>query len=292
MRLQLRAIRRRAVRQKRAAPQPLRARRQGYRPDAQAARGRIPVFFRPKRAFYRYSDSSSRGQGRGGTLARQPGRGDVRFPRAAQQAGLRERDLAHRVRSFAERARLRGRRRVRALPDQRPRAGRGDPQGAGRAARFSDRRPHAARGADRRRRAGAGAGHAVPALLLHHRRRAPEKSQGAGRRRRSRRRRRDARRARGDREISRRAARPGGLHRGARSAAAAALFDRVVAQGASRPRRAHRRHGALRYRQRFDQAHAARRRLDFPRPPRQSGRPDRRRRTPSGCRRIRRCRSS
>ena len=107
--------------------------------------------------------------------------------------------------------------------------------GARRAARLPDRRAHAARGADRRRVACARAGHAVPAHLLHHRRRAPAEGQGARRRRGSRRRCRDARRARRDREIPRRPPRPGSLHRGARSAAAAALFDLVVAQGRSRP---------------------------------------------------------
>ena len=46
---------------------------------------------------------------------------------------------------------------------------------------------------------------------------------------------RDPRRAGGDSKIFRRAARSRGLHRGARSAPAAALFDRVVAQGRSWP---------------------------------------------------------
>ena len=103
-----------------------------------------------------------------------------------------------------------------------------------------------ARGADRRRFARARARHAVPAVLLHHRRRAAEEGAGAVGRRGPGRRRRDARRAGGDREILRRAARSRGLHRGARSAAAAALFDLVVAEGAQGPRRAHRRCGALR----------------------------------------------
>ena len=75
--------------------------------------------------------------------------------------------------------------------------------------RFPDRRPHAARRADRRRVARRRARHAVPAVLLHHRRRAPAEGQGARRRRGPGRRRRDARRAGGDREIPRRAARPG-----------------------------------------------------------------------------------
>ena len=61
-----------------------------------------------------------------------------------------------------------------------------------------------------------------------------QKAKALARRRRSRRRCRHPRRARRDREISRHAPRPGSLHRGARSAAAAALLDRVLAQGRSR----------------------------------------------------------
>ena len=129
-------------------------------------------------------------------------------------------------------------------------------------------------------------------LLLHHRRRTAEEGPGAGRGRGPGRRRRDARRARGHREIPGRAARPRGLHRGARSAAAAALFDLVVAQGAQGPRLAHRRRGALRHRQ----AHAARRRLDLPRRPHQARRQDPRLcaegACASACRPIPRCRSS
>ena len=164
---------------------------------------------------------------------------------------------------------------------------------ARRAGRFPDRRPHAARGADRRRLARARARHAVPADLLHHRRRAAAEGQGARGRRGPGRRCRDARRAGGDREILRRAARSGSLHRGARSAAAAALFDLVVAEGAIRGRVSlTRRYRALRHRQ----AQAARRRLDLPRraasSPATSSRSTCRRRTPSACRPIRRCRSS
>ena len=85
--------------------------------------------------------------------------------------------------------------------------------------------------------------------LVSHRRRAAAEGEGAGGRRRSGRRCRDARRARRDREIPRHPPRPGSLHRGARSAAAAALLDLVLAEDQSRPRVAHRRHGALRDRQ-------------------------------------------
>ena len=52
---------------------------------------------------------------------------------------------------------------------------------------------------------------------------------------------------------------PGSLHRSARSAAAAALFDRVVAQGRSQPHGADRRHRALP----IGKRDAARRRLDL-----------------------------
>ena len=149
-----------------------------------------------------------------------------------------------------------------------------------------------ARGADRRRFAVARARHAVPAVLLHHRRRAAEEGAGAVRRRGPRRRRGDARRAGGDREVFRRAPGPRGLHRGARPAAAAALFDLVVAEGAQGPRLAHRRYGALRHRQ----AKAPRRRLDLPRRPRRARATSSasmcRRRMPSACRPIRTCRSS
>ena len=92
---------------------------------------------------------------------------------------------------------------------------------------------HAARGTHRRRLAVAGARHAVPADLLSHRRRAQAEGEAARRRRGSGRRCRDARRARGPAQISRHQARPGSLHRGARSAAAAGLFDLLVAQDAN-----------------------------------------------------------
>ena len=67
--------------------------------------------------------------------------------------------------------------------------------------------------------------------LLHHRRRAAAEGEGARLRRRPRRRRRHARRARRAGKISRHPARSRSLHRSARSAAAAALFDLVVAEG-------------------------------------------------------------
>ena len=149
-----------------------------------------------------------------------------------------------------------------------------------------------ARGADRRRLAVARARHAVPALLLHHRRRAAEKGQGAGGGRRSGRRRRDARRARRDREIPRRAARSGGLHRGARSAAAAALFDLVVAEGAQRPLSSHCRHGALRHRQAHAGSASPRRSSPTASSRATRSRSTCRRRTPSACRPIPPCRSS
>ena len=117
--------------------------------------------------------------------------------RAAQQAGLRERNLASRFRSRGARARLRRRRFLRHLSDQRSRAGRR------RSSRRSKRRAGSCRSAsktlreilDRRRFAVARARHAVSAFLLSHRRRAAAESEGAGGGRRSGWRRGDARRA-------------------------------------------------------------------------------------------------
>ena len=179
-------------------------------------------------------------------LARQSGDRDIPLAHAAQQAGLREGNLAHRDRSRpAPASTTRS-----AIPSasSRPTIPRWSMRssGARRAGGFPDRRAHLARGADRRRVAVARARHAVPAFLLHHRRRAAAEGEGARGRRGSGRRCRDARRARRDREISRHPARSGSLHRGARSAAAAALFDLVVAEDRSRPRGAHRRYRALR----------------------------------------------
>ena len=57
-------------------------------------------------------------------LARQSGEGDLSVAPAAEQAGLRERHLASRVRSRRVRARLRGRRRLRHVCRQRSGAGR------------------------------------------------------------------------------------------------------------------------------------------------------------------------
>ena len=91
---------------------------------------------------------------------------------------------------------------------------------------------------------------------------------------------------------SRRASRSGSLHRSARSAAAAALFHRLVAADRSPPHRAVRRCGAL-SRQR---PRPPRRRLHVPRRARASRRPASRsmfrRRSISACRPIPRCRSS
>ena len=122
-----------------------------------------------------------------------------------------------------------GRRLLRHFSDQRSGAGRCRDRRARRAAGFSDRRAHAARCAHRRRLARHGARHAVPAVLLHHRRRATAEGAGAGVGRRSGRRCGQSRRARRDRKILRRAARSGSPHRGARSVAAAAILDLIVA---------------------------------------------------------------
>ena len=149
-----------------------------------------------------------------------------------------------------------------------------------------------ARRSDRRRLARRGARHAVPAHLLHHRRRAAAKGQGARLRRRSGRRCRDARRAGRAGEISRHPARSRSVHRSARSAAAAALFDRVVAEGRARQSGAHHRHRSLQDRQ-------ARADAASPRPisptasrPAPRSRPISRRRSISACPPTRRSRSS
>ncbi len=85
---------------------------------------------------------------------------------------------------------------------------------------------------------------------------------------------------------------PGSVHRSARSAAAAALFDRVLAESRARQSGAHHRHRALQDRQ----ARAVRRRLDLLRRPHRSlaprSRPISRRRSISVCPPTRRSRSS
>ena len=126
------------------------------------------------------------------------------------------------------------------FPDQRSGAGRCGDRGARRAAGFPDRRPHAARGADRRRVARRRRPTCCSSCISYitgGERRQKAKALAAGEDP-------DGDAATLDvlaaiEKFSRRAARPGSLHRGARSAAAAALFDRVLAQGRSRPRRAH-----------------------------------------------------
>ena len=180
-----------------------------------------------------------------------------------------------------------------ALPDQRSGAGRC------RSSRRSARRRISRSAAARLREVlidgvslVARARHAVPAVLLHHRRRAAAEGQGAGRGRRPRRRCRDARRAGGAREVPRRAARPGSLHRSARSAAAAALFDLLLAQGRTR--------AASRSRSMpCATTSASARGSASPRPssptassPATSSGSMCRRRSASACRPIRRCRSS
>ena len=102
----------------------------------------------------------------------------------------------------------------------------------------------------------------------------------------------DARRAGGAGKISRHPARSRSVHRSARSAAAAALFDRVVAEGRARQSGAHHRHRSLQDRQ-------ARAGAASPRPisptasrPAPRSRPISRRRSISACPPTRRSRSS
>ena len=180
------------------------------------------------------------------------------------------------------------------VPDQRSGAGRRGDRGARRAAGFPDRRPHAARRADRRRLAR----RPRPTCCSSSSPTSPAASGGRRRRRSP-----PARIPDGDAatldvlaalaEIPRRAARSGSLHRGARSAAAAALFDLVLAQGRSRARVALT-VDAVRYA--INEPQAARRRLDLPRRAHQArrhgSRSTSRRRSTSACRPIRRCRSS
>ena len=150
--------------------------------------------------------------------------------RLLNKGGFGKGDLAHRVRSVRLRPRLCRRRFLRHLRAQRCRAGRPDHRAARRLPHHQGERQDAARSSDRRRLAGAGAGLAVRTDLLHHRRRHPREGEGAGAGRGPRRRRGDARRDGGAAEILRRAPAPRGLCRGAGAAAAAALFDLVVAQ--------------------------------------------------------------
>ncbi len=128
------------------------------------------------------------------------------------------------------RPRLCRRRFLRHFRAQRCRAGRPDHRAARRLPHHQGERQDAARSPDRRRLAVAGAGLAVRADLLHHRRRHAREGEGAGAGRGSRWRCGDARRDGGAAEILRRAPAPRGLCRGAGAAAAAALFDLVVAQ--------------------------------------------------------------
>ena len=226
--------------------------------------------------------------------ARQSGDRHLPLAHAAQSRRLREGDLAHRDRSCRHRPST-------TRSATRSASSRSTiPRWSTRSSRRSTRRPDFPIGGRTLREVltdgvslVARARHAVPALFVSHRRRAAAEGEGARGRRRPGRRRRDARRARRDREVSRRPPRPGSLHRGARSAAAAALFDLVLAEDQSGPRRAHRRHRALQDRQ----ARAPRRRVDLPRRahPAESAPLQMstcRRRTPSGCPPIRKHRSS
>ncbi len=294
MRLQLPRLFGRDREQGRAASQSLRPRRQGNRPDAEGAergtgKGAGGVI-RPGGS--RACRGSARRHGGARPFARQSGRGHLPVAPAAQQGRIGKGNLAHRFRSLRRRPRLCRRRLLRHLRPQRSRPCRPDHCLAGRLAHHQGARQDAARSADRRRLAGAGAGQPVRTDFLHHRRRAAREGAGAGAGRGSRRRCRDARRDGGAAEIFRRASASRSLRRGAGAAAAAALFDLVVAQCDARKTVADGRLRALRDRQ--AQAHRAWRRHSSPSAsiPATSSRSMCRRPTASRCRRIRRCRSS
>ena len=250
MRLRLQGLCRCDLHQEGRAAEPLRAGRQGNRPHAEdAARGdRRSAAPRPAEVppTPRRHAATSRGRSRHAratirSMRRFVSRTRLNKTGSAKETWHIEFDLDR------QRPRLRGRRLPSAcIPRNDPALVDAMLKALDAPADFPIGGRTLARRADRRRLAVARARHAVPAVLLHHRRRAAAEGQGAGGRRRPGRRRRDARRAGGDREIPRRPARSRGLHRGARSAAAAALFDLVVAQGAPGPRVAHRRCGALR----------------------------------------------
>ena len=225
-------------------------------------------------------------------FARQSGAGDVRVASPAQQDGIGKGNLAYRFRSrgcgldyvvgdsFG----------IFARNESRP--GRSDHRPARRVAYHRSQRQDAARCPDRRRLAGARAGHAVRTALLHYRWRAAREGARAGARRGSRRRCRHARRDGGAAKILRRTSASRSLCRGAGAAAAAALFDLLVAQRDARQTVADGRLRALRGRQ----AQAAWAGLDIPGRTHQSRRSSSRsmcrRPTASRCRRIRRRRSS
>ncbi len=103
------------------AAEPVRAGRQGHRPHAQAALSGI----RERRAQGRCGGGARAGSARRARpLARQSAHRHLRLPPPPQQGRLGKGNLAHRIRSRRERPRLRGRRFLRHLPDQRCGAGR------------------------------------------------------------------------------------------------------------------------------------------------------------------------
>ena len=245
-----------------AASQSLRPRRQGNRPDAEGAeRGTgkgAGGLIRPGRGACR---GSARGRGGARPFARQSGRGQLPVAPSAQQGADRKRkpgisistspaagldyvvgdsfgifarnDLGHVDQIIAllgasHTTKVRGKTLREVLLDDVSLAPAPDPP--------------------------------VRTVLLHHRRRAAREGARAGAGRGSRRRCRDARRDGGAAEIFRRASASRSLRRGAGAAAAAALFDLVVAQCDARQTVADGRLRALRDRQ----AQAPRPCLDLP----------------------------
>ena len=269
VRLHLRDLFRRARPQEGGAAEPVRARRQGHAAHAQEAqrgtcrRHRLRPSRRRRARTMRSRRRPRRRAARPDTRATIRSRRRSVSARASTSPAPRRRRGTSTSISTAAGSTTRSATASASLPTNDPALVDAVIARARRAGRFPDRRPHAARGAARRRVAVARARHAVPAVLLPHRRRPPAQGEGAGGRRGPGRRRRDARRAGGAREIPRRAARSRSLHRGARAAAAAALFDLVLAQGRAP---AACRSPSMRCATTSTGRRAARRRLDLPAP--------------------------
>src|SRR5205085_2846431 len=151
------------------------------------------------------------------------GPGDVRVPPLAEQAGLRKRNLARRLRPERLRPGLCRGGFLRHLCPERTWPGRSNHRAARRLACDRSERADPPRGLDLGCFAFARARHAIRAVLVYYRRRAAREGARPGARRRSRRRRGESRRDGGVAEILRRAATPRGIRRSFGTATATAL---------------------------------------------------------------------